>query len=165
MVYGHGMPRNIKRYFRLIIGILTDIFYLMVVYNLLNIFVCDYSQLENPAVLRNPSLQCWQGPHIAYALLSIFCLSFYIPVVILLCPILVQSGMDENDGDIAFTRVYLVTSALLKTALIVFSSFIPEMFGIVIFSTAGSAASLVILTTLAMITVTSFQGSEQKMKR
>ena len=50
IVYGHGSPNNISDRMRLLVGLLSDGLFLVISVQLLQVFACDYSDVDRPTL-------------------------------------------------------------------------------------------------------------------
>jgi hypothetical protein len=54
---------------------------------------------------QDPSLSCWEGPHLLLASLALFCLALYLVTVTLLPPGTYKESMTEIDLDVLFVSI------------------------------------------------------------
>jgi hypothetical protein len=155
IVYGHGKPNNISPKMRLFVAILSDALFLVVSFQLLKVFSCDYSNGENEApVLRvDDTVTCWEGPHALLATIAMICYSYYVPLSVMITPMLLENPPppedtntqleSDNDGSavankkskapaatssggVTYLKLYLMTLNVVKSVMLLVGVLGPE---------------------------------------
>jgi hypothetical protein len=55
-----------------------------------------------PVLLVDPHTRCWTGPHAAIAGISLVALSYYVPLAVMISPILAQVRLEGERGFLTF---------------------------------------------------------------
>lgn len=59
IVYGHGTPRNISNRLRLLVGLLSDGLFLVISVQLLQVFACDYEDIDRITLFVDDTMVCF----------------------------------------------------------------------------------------------------------
>ena len=111
VVYGHGKPHRISVVTRTTATLLCDALYLyvggvplhvigvvltasggrLICVRLLEALACDYTIPSSPRLLADPHIVCWTGRHLYMAAASLVALSFFVPLSIMVAPMLMEA--------------------------------------------------------------------------
>jgi hypothetical protein len=145
IVYGHGNPNNISEKMRTIVGIITDGLFLVISQQLLDVLSCNYNESNSlPTLYINSNMICWQGNHSILATIALICYSFYIPLSIMIAPMLMEASPD-NTG-VSYTKVYLMFDNVLKSIMLLVGSLGPKTVQTVVISATFSSFILAVVT-------------------
>lgn len=145
IVYGHGNPNNVGEKMRTVVGIITDGLFLVISQQLLDILSCNYDESNSsPTLYVNSSTICWQGNHSIIATIALISYAFYIPLSIMIAPMLMESSPD-NTG-VSYTKVYLMFDNVLKSIMLLIGSLGPKTVQTVVISATFSSLILAVVT-------------------
>ena len=120
IVYGHGKPNNISKRMRLIVAVLSDALFLVVSFQLLKVFSCDYSRNQPgdgdtnddyPVLRTDDSIVCWQGPHATLATVALICYSYYVPLSVMITPMLLENPSTTADAQVPNNNIPVAASS------------------------------------------------------
>ena len=63
----------------------------LVCLRLLEALSCDYTDPARPTLTADPHILCWQGQHMYMAAASLISFSFFVPVSIMVAPMLMEA--------------------------------------------------------------------------
>lgn len=160
IVYAHGKPKQVPQNIKRIVLLLADAAFLSITFQLLQSLACEWDEGKQKSLLQiDKSVECWTGNHAVMASIALICLSYYIPLSVMLAPVLVATqqekraeklkGSNSLSNPVTFTRPYLMIISTTKIILLCFAVFLP---GWKASTTASSVISLVLcLLTLLWI--------------
>jgi len=148
MVYGHGLLKNVSTKITGIVSFLSDAMFMTVCSQLLSMLSCsyspDFSDYETGALIANPQVQCWTGDHRVKAVLALIAFSYYVPLCVMVAPMLMTT--DPEKKDVRFVETYLMTLTLTKCVLLVFSTFFSHSNLLMVIATMIISLALLICT-------------------
>ncbi len=125
VVYGHGNPNNISDTKKTLISGLTDGLFLVISMRLLDIISCDYTDPSAPTLYTDPSIVCWSSPrHGPLAALALNCYAFYIPLSIMIAPMLLEAG--GSAGGVGYSKIYLMFVNVVKSVMLLVGALGPK---------------------------------------
>lgn len=162
---GHGKPNNISDKMRLVVSILSDALFLIISLQLLQVLACDFDDNSSTYSLRaDDSITCWEGQHKILAMLSLICYAFYVPLSIMITPMLLEAprkaSEDGSDsaggagGGVKYLKLYLMSINVIKSVMLLVTVMGPQVVSTSVIST--TVASL----TLGSLTLVWFQSHE-----
>jgi hypothetical protein len=156
IVYGHGKPRNISDSMRLIVGMLSDGLFLIISFQLLQAFSCDYTGSGSPTLRADASIVCWEGRHAVVGTAALISYAFYVPLSIMISPMLLEAPPkptkpgeppQQNTG-VSYMKLYLMFINTVKSIMLVVGVMGPETVATVVISSTASSCVLGIMTIL-----------------
>jgi hypothetical protein len=156
IVYGHGKPRNISESMRLIVGLLSDGLFLIISFQLLQAFSCDYTGNGSPTLRADASIVCWEGRHAVVGTAALISYALYVPLSIMISPMLLEAPPkptkpgeppQENTG-VSYMKLYLMFINTVKSIMLVVGVLGPETVTTVVISSTASSCVLGIMTIL-----------------
>lgn len=149
IVYGHGNPNNISDNMRLLVATISDGLFLIISLQLLQVFACDYSNgsIHSVATLRtDPSIVCWEGRHATLAFAALISYAFYVPLSVMITPMLLEAPRPETDGGtqdlgggVTYAKLYLMSINVVKSVMLLVGVLGPQgVLPVVIASTIAS---------------------------
>jgi len=152
IVYGHGKPNNISKRVRLVVSVLSDALFLVISMQLLAVLACDFDDADSEPTLRaKESVVCWVGEHALLATLSLIAYAFYVPLSIMITPMLMEvpspEGKDKpKDEGVAFLKLYLMTINVVKSVMLVVAVLGPQSVSALVIATILSSLLLGCIT-------------------
>ena len=145
IVYGHGKPNNISKKMRMVVSILSDALFLVISMQLLTALACDFDGVDTEATLRvKESVVCWEGEHALLATLSLMAYAFYVPLSIMITPMLLEVPSSDDkatpkDEGVAFLKLYLMTINVVKSVMLVVAVLGPQTISALVMTTTVSS--------------------------
>jgi hypothetical protein len=168
IVYGHGTPTNISERMRFVVAIISDALFLVLSFQLLQVISCTYDTSDGSddsnafATLRTESgITCWEGHHAIVATAALVAYAFYVPLSIMITPMLLQAPSKEPtdddasnasssgaSGGVSYLKLYLMTVNVIKSIMLVVVVLGPEK---VLTAVVSSTVSSFILGALTLL--------------
>ena len=145
IIIGHGTPRNISENLKTAVAFISDGLFLVISQQLLDAISCDYTDPSTPVLYVDPSIVCWEGEHAPLAAISLVCYAFYVPLSIMISPMLLQPGPGDEQG-VSFTKLYLMVDSVLKSVMLLAAALGPKTVATVVTSTIINSAILATIT-------------------
>lgn len=114
IIYGHGQLKGVASWVAISASILSDGLFLIVAQYLIEILVCK-------------GRECWQGDHLWKAAVSLVALSFYVPLCVMIGPLLAEATTGESaPRAVCMTQPFLSLVAVMKFILLLTASFFTQ---------------------------------------
>lgn len=135
---------------------------------LLEALACDYTIPSSPRLLADPHIVCWTGRHLYMAAASLVALSFFVPLSIMVAPMLMEAphGMAvreypptlvthcclmcasaKKEKDVRYVKLFLMVVGMIKCGMLVLGAFGGRSLTTSLVASAVACVALGVVTT------------------
>jgi hypothetical protein len=125
LIYGHNNLKHSPKT-ATIISLCTDALLLIVCNNLLSVLTCAFEVRPLGLLVAAPDIECWSGIHLVKACIALIAFSYYMPLSIMVSPMLTESGEGEEVKDVKFKTSYLMMISFFKTFIFIIPMFFEQ---------------------------------------